>query len=142
MPRARIQIEAPGRPALDLEVLVAAAPEQRAAGFQHVCPGGFDGRAILFVYAEDTRGRFHMRNVHAALDIAFADADGRVFEIQHMRPGAEDAQAAELRYQARQPFRFALEVPAGWFAARWLQADSARMQWAGLPGAPVPGAAP
>lgn len=136
MPAAHISIELQHGEVRELDVRVASTPQARAAGFQNVCAEGFRGRAILFVYPANTRGQFHMRNVHAGLDIAFADSNGRIFDVQHMLPGTADAQAAAARYQAPRPFRFALEVPAGWFQRHGIRANQARFVWRDLPSAP------
>ena len=58
-----------------LDVLVATSAEARAAGFQHICPETIADTAILFRFERDTRAPFHMRNVHAPLDIAFIDTE-------------------------------------------------------------------
>jgi len=137
MPRAQIEIDASSRAPLRFEVRVADTPVARAAGFQDVCPAGFADRAILFVYDADRYGAFHMRNVHAALDIAFAASDGAILEVQRMLPGAADPRAAAVLYWPARPFRFALEVPAGWFEAHGVPPAGARLAWSGLPRGPV-----
>ena len=97
-----------------LDVLVATSAEARAAGFQHICPETVAHTAILFRFERDTRTPFHMRNVHAPLDIAFIDTRGVVVDLQRMEPYvASVVFARQPRYQSQAPFRFALETAAG-----------------------------
>ena len=97
-----------------LDVLVATSAEARAAGFQHICPETIADTAILFRFERDTRVPFHMRNVHAPLDIAFIDAQGVVVDLQRMEPYvASVVFTRQPRYQSQAPFRFALETEAG-----------------------------
>jgi uncharacterized membrane protein (UPF0127 family) len=97
-----------------LDVLVATTPQARAAGFQHICPETVADTAILFRFEHDTRPPFHMRNVHAPLDIAFIDARGVVVDLQRMEPYvASMVFTRQPRYQSQAPFRFALETAAG-----------------------------
>ena len=97
-----------------LDVLVATTPQARAAGFQHICPETVADTAILFRFEHDTRTPFHMRNVHAPLDIAFIDARGVVVDLQRMEPYvASVVFTRQTIYQSRAPFRFALETAAG-----------------------------
>lgn len=97
-----------------LDVLVASSAHARAAGFQHICPETVGSTAILFRFERDTRNPFHMRNVHAPLDIAFIDARGIVVDILRMEPYvASVVFTRQTIYQSRAPFRFALETAAG-----------------------------
>jgi uncharacterized membrane protein (UPF0127 family) len=64
------------------------------------------------------------RGVVAPLDIAFAEADGRIFSLQRMVP---DRRAL---YQPLGPFRYALEARAGFFEALAIRAGGARLSLA------------
>ena len=102
---------------LTLTVRVADNGRQRAAGFQHICPAIIRETAILFLFANPARPTFHMHNVHAPLDLAFIDADGRIMEIHRMRTYVLGAARHEY-YRPRRPVRAALEVRAGFFSER------------------------
>ena len=56
---------------IQMRTRVADEPNERAAGFQHICPQIIDLSAILFIYEQPTVANYHMNNVHDALDIGF-----------------------------------------------------------------------
>jgi uncharacterized membrane protein (UPF0127 family) len=66
-------------------------------------------RGMLFVFQREDRLAFWMKNTPIPLDIAFIDAQGRILEIQEMKP------LDTTVYHSRQPALYALEVNAGWF---------------------------
>ena len=71
-----------------------------------------DDEGMLFVFPDSERRGFWMRNTFVPLDIAFADAKGRVLNVERMLPRDERS-----TYSAGAA-RYALELPAG--AARRL----------------------
>ncbi len=91
---------------VELEVRIADEPAEQLAGFQHIGKRVIARSAILFVFSHPIRGKFHMRNVVAPLDIAFFDADGKVLAVMRMEPGSE-------LYGPDGPFQYALETAAG-----------------------------
>lgn len=70
-----------------------------------------EDRGMLFVYPEERRLSFWMRNTAIALDIAFIDRSGRIVDIQEMEPYDEETIAS------REPAMYALEMNRGWFEA-------------------------
>lgn len=112
---------------IHIDVLIADSPDERAAGFQHLCPNVFPRTAILFEFESDIRTRFHMFNVYGPLDIAFIDADGHVVDVQHMAPYEAGSDHHPL-YGSSLPFRYALEMDAGRFAAIGLARGSRIVQ--------------
>ncbi len=70
-----------------VNVLIAETPAQRHAGMQHLCPEAIARTPMLFLFDAPTTPRFHMDNVHAALDIVFVSADGGVVAVDSMTPG-------------------------------------------------------
>ena len=103
MPQRRVVIE--GQRGLD--VRIAARPRHRRAGMQHLCPATVATTAILFLFDGPGRPGFHMRRVHAPLDIAFIGADGRVVSVHRMVVGMRGRVAPDDDVVA------ALEVAAG-----------------------------
>ena len=76
-----------------------------------------DERGMLFHYADDERARgFYMRNTHVDLDIAFARADFVLIEIRTIQAESLDIVRPE------QGFQYAVEAPAGWYAANGVAA--------------------
>lgn len=70
-----------------------------------------ENQGMIFIYAEDRRMSFWMKNTLMDLDIAFIRSDGVVDEIKSMH--AQDkttvnSQSATIRY--------AVEMPLGWYA--------------------------
>jgi len=93
-----------------LRVKVADTPERQAAGFRCATPRDIQRHLILFDFGEEIWTQFHMRNVPAALDIAFAKAEGDIFAVLRMEPHPTRL------YGPPATFRYALEARAGFFA--------------------------
>lgn len=93
-------------------VKVADTPERRQHGLMEVeeLP---DGTGMLFVFGEDRTGAFWMKDTLVPLSIAFVGADGELLAILDMEPC--EADPCE-RYDPDVAYRYALEVPQGWFA--------------------------
>ena len=70
---------------------------------------------MAFLYPESQRGGFWMKNTLIPLDIAFADARGRILRILTMQPCRRDPCRI---YDPGVAYRTALEVNAGSFR-RW-----------------------
>lgn len=96
---------------------VAAAPEERQQGLMGVrdLP---DGAGMLFVFDGTRRGGFWMRDTLVALDIAFVADSGRIEAILTMEPCLAEPCPVHDPHVA---YRWALEVPAGWFARQGVQ---------------------
>lgn len=69
-------------------------------------------QGMLFVFPEAARHCMWMKNTPLPLSVAFLDDAGRVLNIEEMVPHTETSHCAAA------PARFALEMNAGWFAAR------------------------
>ena len=69
-----------------------------------------EGAGMLFVFPTTVSSPFWMRNTRVPLSIAFIDEASVIVDIQDMEPLDET-----LHYPAA-PYRYALEVPQGWFA--------------------------
>jgi len=78
---------------------------------------GFDGsdRGMLFVYPHRAQRRFYMRNCFIPIDLAYIKR-GRIEQIVTMpeQPGIPTADLPG--YESNTAVRYALEMPAGWFA--------------------------
>lgn len=120
MPARDIEIEtAAGRSRL--RVRFAGTPEQQAAGFQCATPAEVRDNLILFDFGREILTQFHMQNVPAPLDIAFAKADGRIFAILRMEP------SPTAFYGPFGAFRYAVEAPAGFLVAQGIGGGHARL---------------
>jgi len=97
-----------------LVVEVAREKEQQAKGMMFRLSLGPD-EAMLFVFDGDTNLGFWMKNTYVDLDLAYIRSDGAVLQIERMKAFNPEA------VFSREPARFALEVPAGWFAAHGIE---------------------
>jgi uncharacterized membrane protein (UPF0127 family) len=107
--------------AVTVRVRVADTPEQHSAGFQCATVEEIERSLILFDFGREILTRFHMQNVVAPLDIAFAKADGRIFAVLRMEP------SPTVLYGPLGPFRYALETRAGFFASQGIRPGEARL---------------
>jgi hypothetical protein len=92
-----------------LEVEVADDPEEHRVGMMYREHLGPD-EAMLFVFPHEATMSYWMKNTPSDLDLAYADGGGRIFQIVRMT-----AYSTASVY-SREPARFVLEVPPGWFA--------------------------
>ncbi len=99
---------------------IADDSSERSAGFQHICPEIIDTSSILFVYEEPLLTRFHMFNVHAALDIGFFNGDGELDALIRMTP-QKYSDPNSVTYGVEKEFKYALETRAGFFEKNGLK---------------------
>ncbi len=94
---------------LELEVEVARTAEERSKGLMFREEwGSIDG--MLFIFEEDRRLSFWMKNTLLPLSIAYISHDGTIREIYDMEPGSLEP------VESVRSVRYALEVPRGFFA--------------------------
>lgn len=86
---------------------LAVDSEQRSRGLMHRLKAPKDG--MLFVFPEDTRGAFWMKNTLVPLAIVFFDSQGRQVRRLRMTPCRRDPCPV---YEPRRAYRFALELRA------------------------------
>ncbi len=67
---------------------------------------------MLFVFERPEPLGFWMKNTFIPLSIAFIGADGRIVNIEDMRPLTEET------HWSKGPALYALEMKKGWFAER------------------------
>lgn len=67
---------------------------------------------MLFIFPSDELSGFWMKNTLVPLDIAFIDSSKTIFNIQRMEPCNSDDCPV---YYSPRPYRYALEVKAGFF---------------------------
>lgn len=91
-----------------VSVEIAATVTQRQQGLMFRQELAEDA-GMLFLFAEDVRIGFWMRNTYVPLDIAYIGADGRVQEIRQAKP------LDETVLTPTEPYRYVVEVNQGWF---------------------------
>ena len=107
-----------GTETIRTQVRLADEGGERAAGFQHICAITIDTTLIYFAFERVRAPNFHMRNVKAALDIAFITEDGNIAEIQQMQPYVLGSNK-ETYYSPHQPVAAALEARSRIFCRAW-----------------------
>jgi uncharacterized protein len=80
-----------------------------------------EDRGMLFLFDSDRTGGFWMHQVGIPLDIAFIDASGTIVRLMQMEPCRAPLAVLCPSYRPGVPYRMALEVNAGWFAARGIE---------------------
>jgi len=120
MPLRMVSIQV-GNRTIALRVKAAETSERQAAGFQCATPEEIRRYLILFEFGNEILTQFHMQNVPAALDIAFAKGDGKIFAIMKMDPSPTEL------YGPLGPFRYAIEAHAGFFASQGIRQGEARL---------------
>ena len=91
-----------------ITVEVVRTEDEKARGLMFRENLGHD-EGMLFVYEEEGRLSFWMKNTRIALSIAFIDKNGKIVDIQDMEPFNLRTHVAAL------PAQYALEMNKGWF---------------------------
>jgi uncharacterized membrane protein (UPF0127 family) len=99
-----IQANLGGAPAT-LEVADNDRDRENGFMFRETCP---EHHGILFVYKEDVKIGYTMKNVSIPLSLALLDKNMRIIEVIDMQPGADI-------YRPSQAYRYAIEMLQGWF---------------------------
>lgn len=90
---------------------VATTPDQRSLGLMNRFSLKPD-HGMLFVFERNEPLAFWMKNTYIPLSIAFIAPDGRIVNIEDMKPQTEES------HWSKGPAQFALEMKKGWFAER------------------------
>jgi uncharacterized membrane protein (UPF0127 family) len=105
---------------------VATTPDQRSVGLMNRFSLKPD-HGMLFVFERNEPLTFWMKNTYIPLSIAFIAPDGRIVNIEDMKPQTE-----ETHYSSG-PAMYALEMKKGWFAERGIGPGAVVK---GIPGRP------
>ena len=97
-----------------IEAEVAADQANRMQGLMHrrSMPAN---QGMLFVFTQADQHCMWMRNTLLPLSVAFLDEQGRILNIEDMKP------ETETNHCAASPARFALEMNLGWFSSKGLK---------------------
>jgi uncharacterized protein len=90
---------------------IARTPEQQMVGLMNRFSLKPD-HGMIFVYERPEPLAFWMKNTFIPLSIAFIGTDGRIVNIEDMRPQTEET------HWSKGPALYALEMKKGWFADR------------------------
>ena len=98
---------------IEAEVAVDQASQAKGLMYRRSMPAN---HGMLFVFPRTDRHCMWMRNTLMPLSVAFLDAQGKIINIEDMKPQTED------NHCAASPAPYALEMNLGWFAAKGIKA--------------------
>ena len=96
---------------------VAYTFQTRAQGLmfrKHLGPN----EGMFFVFPQSEPHCMWMKNTLIPLSVAFIDEKGKIVSISDMQPQTETSHCAAA------PAKFALEMPAGWFATKGIRSGT------------------
>jgi uncharacterized membrane protein (UPF0127 family) len=106
-------IDASGGKKVEVRVEVADDLTEQAKGLMDRTTLG-ENKGMLFVYPEERKLSFWMKNTLIPLSIAFIDSERRIIDIQDMKPLDDEPPS----YVSAEPAQYALEVNQGFFERR------------------------
>lgn len=95
---------------VEVRVEIADSPDEQARGLMERTALAED-RGMLFVFPDEDVRSFWMKNTLIPLSIAYMDSEGRIVDLQDMKPLDDE----EPHYVSSEPAQFALEVNKGFF---------------------------
>ena len=95
---------------VEVRVEIADSPEEQATGLMNRTSLAED-RGMLFVFPGEEVRSFWMKNTLIPLSIAYMDSEGRIVDLQDMKPLDDE----EPHYVSAEPAKYALEVNKGFF---------------------------
>ena len=105
-----VTIDASGGREVEVRVEVADDPAEQERGLMYRTALA-ENRGMLFVFPREQRLSFWMKNTLIPLSIAYMDSEGRIVDIQDMKP-LDDKPP---HYVSAEPSKYALEVNQGFF---------------------------
>jgi uncharacterized membrane protein (UPF0127 family) len=112
-----------GAKTVRIQVEIARTMEARSQGLMHR-PSLAENAGMLFVFDEDGKWGFWMKNTLIPLSIAFIDKDWRVVEILDMKVAPDPAAGPFEIYEPSVAYRYALEVNKGFFERHGITAGA------------------
>ncbi|MDN3512934.1 MAG: DUF192 domain-containing protein [Candidatus Brocadia sp.] len=95
---------------IELKVELAITPEEQILGLMYR-DSLADNGGMLFVFPKERCLSFWMKDTRIPLSIAFIKANGRIVQIDSMKPYSLDS------HVSREKVKYALEMNEGWFKA-------------------------
>ncbi len=116
-----------GGPEFVVRAEVARTPEAWRRGLMGRHTLAADA-GMLFLFPRERPRTFWMKDCFIALDMLFADREGRVVHVQHDAPPCPSVALQCPTYPSEAPAAVVLELPAGTAAAHHLGVGS-RIRW-------------
>jgi uncharacterized protein len=118
-----VTIDASNGKKVKVRVEIADTEAKREKGLMYRTALGED-RGMLFVFDREQVLAFWMKNTLIPLSVAFMDSEGRIVDIQNMKPLDDEPP----HYVSAEPSQFALEVNRGFFEEHGVKVgDSAEL---------------
>jgi hypothetical protein len=115
-----------GAKRVTLRVEIAKTIEARSQGLMHRSSMP-ENAGMLFVFEDDSKGAFWMKNTLIPLSIGFIDKAWRLLKILDMNVADDPANGPFTIYAPSVTYRYALEVNQGFFQRKGITAG-ARIQ--------------
>jgi uncharacterized membrane protein (UPF0127 family) len=109
-------IEIDGHP-LAVEIAKSHAERIRGLSGRHSLP---ENQGMLFIFDEPHLLSFWMKDTEIPLSIAFFDRDGKLLEVEEMRPLYPEEKKTPI-YKSKTAALYAIETNAGWFQKHKIQ---------------------
>jgi uncharacterized membrane protein (UPF0127 family) len=111
-----VTLDASGGEEVEVQVEIADTDPERQRGLmgRTALP---EDQGMLFVFGGEQELSFWMKNTLIPLSIAYIDSEGRIVDIQDMKPLDDDPP----HYVSAEPARYALEVNQGFFEERGIE---------------------
>lgn len=111
-----VTIDASGGEKVEVRVEIVDDDAERADGLMDRESLGED-RGMLFVFPSEEVRSFWMKDTLLPLSIAYIDSEGRIIDIQDMKPFDDEPP----HYVSAEPAQYALEVNRGFFDERGVE---------------------
>jgi len=108
-----VTIDASSGEKVKVRVEIADEASEQTRGLMYRTALGED-RGMLFVFRSEEKLSFWMKNTLIPLSVAFIDSEGRIVDIQDMKPLDDEPPS----YVSARPAQYALEVNQGFFEER------------------------
>jgi uncharacterized membrane protein (UPF0127 family) len=94
---------------------VAQTPREHEIGLMWRTSMG-SNEGMIFIFPQDARQCFWMKNTLIPLSVAFVTADGRIANLDEMQAQTENSHCST------EPIRYVLEMNKGWFTKKGIKA--------------------
>jgi uncharacterized protein len=111
-----LTIRTSSREEVRVRVEIADNASEHARGLMYRTALAED-RGMLFIFEAEQKLSFWMKNTLIPLSIAFIDSEGRIVDIQDMKPLDDDPPS----YVSAKPAQYALEINQGFFEERGVE---------------------
>jgi uncharacterized membrane protein (UPF0127 family) len=113
-----VTLDASSGEEVEVRVEIADDTSEQMRGLMHRT-ALTENRGMLFVFPDEEIRSFWMKNTLIPLSIAYIDSEGRIVDIQDMKPLDDDPP----HYVSAEPARYALEVNRGFFEERGVKVE-------------------